>query len=289
MITSGVLSLYASRSIRSDVTNVTNEATLLANQIVTSGYLSDTSQDSMNTRFSSIGNAYDGRVMVINADLKVVKDTYGVDEGRTIVWSNVLVGLNGSSSNYYDQDNSCITVTVPITTITEQDEREVVGVLLITKSTDYITQNGIFFKDVVLEIMLIIGVASIVLGIILAGRFTEPMHRISKSIENVQNGVTEAVMVDDYTETNEISKKFNAFADQMRSIDDSRQEFVSNVSHELKTPLTSMKVLADSLNGMEEAPIELYKEFMQDIGNEIDRETKIINDLLSLVTLTVSV
>lgn len=285
LITSGVLSLYASRSIRSDVTNVTNEATLLANQIVTSGYLSDTSQDSMNTRFSSIGNAYDGRVMVINADLKVVKDTYGVDEGRTIVWSNVLVGLNGSSSNYYDQDNSCITVTVPITTITEQDEREVVGVLLITKSTDYITQNGIFFKDVVLEIMLIIGVASIVLGIILAGHFTEPMHRISKSIENVQNGVTEAVMVDDYTETNEISKKFNAFADQMRSIDDSRQEFVSNVSHELKTPLTSMKVLADSLNGMEEAPIELYKEFMQDIGNEIDRETKIINDLLSLVKL----
>lgn len=44
-----------------------------------------------------------------------------------------------------------------------------------------------------------------------------------------------------------------------------------------------MKVLADSLNSMEDAPIELYKEFMGDIGNEIDRETKIINDLLSLV------
>ena len=81
LITSGVLSLYASRSVRSDVTNITNEATLLANQIVTSGYLSDTTQESMNTRFMSIGNAYDGRVMVIDADLKVVKDTYGADEG----------------------------------------------------------------------------------------------------------------------------------------------------------------------------------------------------------------
>ena len=60
---------------------------------------------------------------------------------------------------------------------------------------------------------------------------------------------------------------------------------MSNVSHELKTPLTSMKVLADSLIVQEDAPVELYREFMNDIGNEIDRETKIINDLLSLVKM----
>ena len=71
----------------------------------------------------------------------------------------------------------------------------------------------------------------------------------------------------------------------MKVLDDSRQEFVSNVSHELKTPLTSMKLLADSINSMEDAPVELYQEFMSDIGNEVDRETKIINDLLSLVKM----
>lgn len=60
---------------------------------------------------------------------------------------------------------------------------------------------------------------------------------------------------------------------------------MSNVSHELKTPLTSMKVLADSLNGQEDVPVELYREFMLDIGNEIERENKIINDLLSLVKM----
>jgi signal transduction histidine kinase len=71
----------------------------------------------------------------------------------------------------------------------------------------------------------------------------------------------------------------------MKRIDDSRQEFVSNVSHELKTPLTSMKVLADSLNGQEDVPVDLYREFMQDIGNEIERENSIINDLLALVKM----
>lgn len=71
----------------------------------------------------------------------------------------------------------------------------------------------------------------------------------------------------------------------MKVLDESRQEFVSNVSHELKTPLTSMKVLADSLVGQENVPVELYQEFMQDITTEIDRENKIITDLLSLVKM----
>lgn len=70
--------------------------------------------------------------------------------------------------------------------------------------------------------------------------------------------------------------------DRLESIDGSRDEFVSNVSHELKTPMTSMKVLADSLLATENAPIEMYKEFMQDIAEEIDRENEIIGDLLNL-------
>ena len=72
---------------------------------------------------------------------------------------------------------------------------------------------------------------------------------------------------------------------KLREMDNSRQEFVSNVSHELKTPITSIRVLADSLMAMEDAPVELYREFMNDISDEIDRESKIIDDLLSLVKM----
>ena len=60
---------------------------------------------------------------------------------------------------------------------------------------------------------------------------------------------------------------------------------MANVSHELKTPLTSMKVLADSLLAQEDVPAELYQEFMGDLSEEIERENKIINDLLSLVKM----
>ena len=71
----------------------------------------------------------------------------------------------------------------------------------------------------------------------------------------------------------------------MNALNDSRQEFVANVSHELKTPMTSLKVLADSLLSQQDVPAELYREFMSDMVSEIDRENRIITDLLSLVKM----
>ena len=72
---------------------------------------------------------------------------------------------------------------------------------------------------------------------------------------------------------------------KLNNLETSRQEFVSNVSHELKTPMTSIKVLADSLNMQPDAPKELYQDFMKDIVEEIDRENRIITNLLSLVKM----
>lgn len=78
---------------------------------------------------------------------------------------------------------------------------------------------------------------------------------------------------------------FNDLMGRMKVLDDSRQEFVANVSHELKTPIASMKVLADSLLAQNDVPTELYREFLEDIAAEIDRENKIITDLLALVKM----
>ena len=65
---------------------------------------------------------------------------------------------------------------------------------------------------------------------------------------------------------------------EARNAEQLRREFSANVSHELKTPMTSVKVLADSLLAQQDAPAELYREFMVDIADEIERENKIIND-----------
>ena len=60
---------------------------------------------------------------------------------------------------------------------------------------------------------------------------------------------------------------------------------LSNVSHELKTPLSAVKVLTESLLFQDNVPEEMYKEFFTDINSEVDRLNNIINDLLTLVRL----
>ena len=124
------------------------------------------------------------------------------------------------------------------------------------------------------------------LAIILAKILIRPFDRVSGAISEVQEVYTnETISVPDYIETEHIVDAFNSVLQRMNALDETRQDFVANVSHELKTPITSMKVLADSLIAQEDVPVELYREFMVDIAEEIEREDKIINDLLALVKM----
>ena len=86
-----------------------------------------------------------------------------------------------------------------------------------------------------------------------------------------------------FLETSSLAGDINDIFNRISLLEESRQEFVSNVSHELKTPITSMKVLSESLLTQSDVPAEMYREFMEDIVQEIDREAEIISDLLTLV------
>jgi signal transduction histidine kinase len=158
--------------------------------------------------------------------------------------------------------------------------------MLISVSTDNIMINESYLRKNAIMVLSIVVAVFIFFGILAAIYLVRPMHKMSDGIDEIQKGYgADKLEVNDYSETIRICERFNALLANMKVMDESRQEFVSNVSHELKTPLTSMKVLADSINSMPDAPVEMYREFMGDITNEIDRETKIINDLLSLVKM----
>jgi signal transduction histidine kinase len=167
-----------------------------------------------------------------------------------------------------------------------KEQTEIVGVLLNSASTDSITTNieVLNGKAYILQILLMIFVVA--LSWVAAMVLVKPFDKVTSSIRAVRDGLqNEALEVSDYNETEHMISAFNEILKRMRTLDKSRQEFVSNVSHELKTPITSIKVLADSLIAQEDVPVELYKEFMTDIADEIERENKIINDLLSLVKM----
>ena len=158
--------------------------------------------------------------------------------------------------------------------ITDPATSNVLGEMLVSVSTDSVELNLAYLQQWALLLQLLLAVGIIVAGFALSGIMTKPLKRLAKSIRDVHDGYENDFKgVDTYYETAAISTACNGMLRRLQILDETRQEFVSNVSHELKTPLASMKVLADSLIGQEDVPVEFYREFMSDIGEEIDRES----------------
>lgn len=274
---------YKNQAINTRVVEVQSQAKVLADQIANSSYLTDPSLENMNTEIMQMSNIFDGRIMVIDSNFKIIRDTYDIEEGKTIISEEVIRCFKGEEIVKHDGHNHYIEMTIAVA---DPKTRENIGILLISSSTDAIMaayENmvrkaeflGIFFLAVL-----------ILLSAVFSKALVMPFSKISKTMNEFKEGFAgENIEVFDYTETESISNAFNAMMERIKAVDDSRQEFVSNVSHELKTPITSMKVLADSLLAQDDVPNELYKEFMQDIADEIERENKIITDLLTLVRM----
>ena len=280
-----ILQKYEDRAVAWRTAEIQNQCTILSNQLSAANYLKEPISEVINAELSQLSNVYDGRVMVIDEDYHIIKDTFGVEAGKTILSPDVIQCFSGTGTSHYDGENRYIEITTPIME-KENKESHVKGVILVSISTDIIhdTLSELESKANLLFLMAMLVV--IVAGSFVAYVMTKPFGEISQVIEDITEGYdSDNLHVDTYTETMQISEAFNKMRSRMKVLDDSRQEFVSNVSHELKTPLTSMKVLADSLLAQEDAPVELYKEFMGDITEEIERENKIINDLLSLVKM----
>lgn len=283
----GILHFYEWRAVSIRESEIMSQARILTNMIATSEYMQGESNDSstIETQINLLTTIYEGRVIIVDKACRIIQDTYNLDSNKTITSSEVMRCFLNQEEVNYDGENHFIEMAFPIKT-PEDVNGTVLGVLLVSASTDNIQLNLVYLRQISLILEVVIGSIIMFLGILGVHLQMKPFKRLAEQIGEVKDGFgTDKVEVNDYIETKRIGDKINALIAHMKVINDSRQEFVSNVSHELKTPMTSMKVLADSINSMQDAPKELYQEFMVDVANEIERETKIINDLLSLVKM----
>ena len=284
----GILNSYETRAVSIRESEVLSQAKILANQIATSEYLSNAGTESteLKAKVDMFTAIYDGRVLVVDDNFRIITDTYNLDDNKVIISKEVVKSFSGQETVNYDSENHYIELSIPI--IDPEDEKETVnGVMVVSVSTDNISLNRVYLSQIAIIIEVLLTAFALFIGLFCTVKMFKPFNKLSAGIEDIKTGYGEYNLeINDCTETKKICENINTMLSSVKAMDDSRQEFVSNVSHELKTPLTSMKVLADSINSMgDDAPKELYQEFMGDITNEIERETKIINDLLSLVKM----
>lgn len=290
----GIMESYENRAVSLRTSDVQNQLKVIGNHLLANNYLEDNSSEVINAELEQLSDLYDGRVLIINQNFKITKDTYGLSAGKTIIASEVIRCFRGETISRYDDKNGYIELTIPLIQTKpvllpdgeETYDEKVVGVMLTSVSTDSIRQTMEIMseKALIMEVLVLIAVFAVAFAV--SALLSDVFIKVTNSVNKVKEGYSdEQIELTGIEETDRIVEAFNKLQARMKTMDDSRQEFVANVSHELKTPLTSMKVLADSLLMQSEVPAELYREFMQDLSEEIDRENLIINDLLALVRM----
>ena len=120
---------------------------------------------------------------------------------------------------------------------------------------------------------------------LVSGLMVRPLKNLVATVEKSAEGRLSRARVRGNDEFARLGKGFNTIGKKLAESERSREEFVANVSHDLKTPLSSIKVLTETTLIMENATRQMYDDILQYINSEIDRMTNIVNDLLELVKL----
>ena len=255
----------------------------LANRIESSDFLKLSSEESLSAELMNLAVLYRGRILVLNDELRIVFDTSQADTGNYLLTRDAISALQGNSIREIQKDGTG-TLYVPVP---DGAARQNIGVICFLIPMEEQAKQIAALRSRTVSMCVIFLIFLTGFGIFVCARISKPMNHLAKAMLNPTEGnQTDPIDVRvDYREIGEIKDNANRMILRLNEADKTRQEFVSNVSHELKTPMSSIKVLADSLLMQDSVPEEMYREFLTDINTEIDRENLIINDLLTLVSM----
>lgn len=281
-----ILNTYEKRAMDQKISELTHNINIISNLIISNNYYTSSEAADINTvvtEISQVADIYEGRILIVDGNLIIRYDTYGLEEGKTLISDEAVLAIRGTSNKYMDSVNQYIELTYPVI---NSDTQEIQGGIITSFSIAGIHAVYEDMKTTILLITIVLIILVCTFSVLYGNFYLKPLKQMTNSFDRWSDGLMdEKIEFKGFKEMESISDSFNHMLSRLQNLEDSRQEFVSNVSHELKTPITSIKVLSDSLLSQEDVPNELYREFLVDITEEVERENKIITDLLSLVKM----
>ena len=276
---SSQINYYEKKAIDQRVRYTQKQCAVLSNQIVNNGFrnynMSSLSGESGASIFEveQLANNLEGRILLIDSRFKILADTYNRNCGKYLVTKETIHAMNGEEVSYRYIGDQYLQIILPIED-KSSEKPDIRGLIIAVVSLHNCNEMSEYLYDQ----------RDNLLGIFIIIR--NSFRRMQNELDIIAAGHQEEGLVEEnFREFYNLSSTFNKIINRYKELENTRQEFVSNVSHELKTPITSMKILADSLLMQPDVPVELYEEFMNDIVHEIDRENQIITDLLTLVKM----
>ncbi len=227
----------------------------------------------------------EARTFLLDRDSRVLYDTSEGNSQRGKIMSApwILRAFSGENVTHEMEEDGAhyLLAAVPV-----YSGREVAGVLIVKTSAEPLYA---FFAHIQTRLLVIgaLGVCLVGLfAILISTLFTNPLSRLTGQIKEMSETDAHTLSpVRGGREITELVSAFNLMVERIDDMDSRRQEFVSNASHELKTPLSSIKLICDSLLQNPDTDREMTLEFLSDMNEQVDRLTRIVNKLLSLTKL----
>ena len=133
---------------------------------------------------------------------------------------------------------------------------------------------------------IVITIVSGVMIVSFVGKIKKRLTDYTSSIKDMSDGkIGEKLEITGNDEISKLGKAFNDMSEKYSIIEAQRTEFVSNASHELKTPLSSIKLMADSIIQTPEIEMDYVREFLTDMNEEVERLNRIVNKLLYITKM----
>ena len=270
---------YQEKQISKNEDKYVQYANIIAN--ITKDKLEDTM--TLNGIIRENSRGIEGRVLVLNGEGKVLADNYTYYIGKHVSNEEInrVLANEQKAIGYYMEDNRQImTAVVPIA-----QNRSDKGLVLISTYVDWLFEDIRELRNQAALISFIAVLLAIVLSYFLGKRISSPVEKLTAASEEILKGRLDTrVDIQRADEIGRLADTFNKMSEELYRIDTNRRRFISDVSHELKTPLTSIKALIESLiDGNDD--VAVYKEYLVDINGEMDRLSFLVKSLLTVTRL----
>lgn len=189
-----------------------------------------------------------------------------------------LLGEDSNSVYENERSQSSMDVATPI-----RQGSKITGVIYLSQ---LMSESDHFLGDItssLLTLSIIVSALIALLSALLANIFTTPLIKLTAAASEISEGnFNQTVPVHGHDEIASLGEAFNQMIKQLQFIEEKRRMFVSDASHELKTPLATLKLLSESILQAPNPDPEMVREFLEDMSNEVDRLTRIVERLLDL-------
>lgn len=226
------------------------------------------------------------RSIIVNPARNVIMDT-GTDANLTgkIFMRDILKtafdGEQAFSATENEQGIHLLAVAVPI-----KYSGKIIGSVYLFETVENIDK---MIGSVKMSLSIFSVLISILVGMLCFGMsyiITSPITEVTMTAKAISKGdFSKKLTVKGYHEMAQMAETINFMSTELEHLNDNRRKFVSDASHELKTPLATIKLICDSIVSTENPDPAMIQDFLGDLSDEVDRLTRIVERLLTLTKL----